>query len=93
MSQLKPMIIVLLMLTSAVGGFLISNDLKLPEGPPGEKGERGDDGDSICTEATFNSSTNAPARDADFEANQSHHFCPTAAQKLRDWQDELVHRC
>ena len=44
MSQLKPMIIVLLMLTSAVGGFLISNDLKLPEGPPGEKGERGEDG-------------------------------------------------
>ena len=37
------MIIVLLMLTSAVGGFLISNDLKLPEGPPGEKGERGEE--------------------------------------------------
>ena len=38
------MIIVLLMLTSAVSGFMISNDLKLPEGPPGEKGERGEDG-------------------------------------------------
>ena len=37
MSQLKPMIIVLLMLTSAVGGFLISNDLKLPEGPREKK--------------------------------------------------------
>ena len=46
MSQLKPMIIVLLMLTSAVSGFMISNDLKLPEGPPGEKGERGEDGNN-----------------------------------------------
>ena len=44
MNRLKPMIIVLLMLTSAVSGFMISNDLKLPEGPPGEKGERGEDG-------------------------------------------------
>ena len=40
------MIIVLLMLTSAVSGFMISNDLKLPEGPQGEKGERGEDGNN-----------------------------------------------
>ena len=46
MSQLKPMIIVLLMLTSAVSGFMISNDLKLPEGPQGEKGEPGEDGNN-----------------------------------------------
>ena len=43
MSQLKPMIIVLLMLTSAVGGFLISNDLVAGR-TPGNKGERGEDG-------------------------------------------------
>ena len=46
MNKLKPMIIVLLMLTSAVSGFMISNDLKLPEGPQGEKGERGEDGNN-----------------------------------------------
>ena len=46
MNKLKSMIIVLLMLTSAVSGFMISNDLKLPEGPQGEKGERGEDGNN-----------------------------------------------